>query len=85
MADPPKDATELAPHLSMRPDDEHLLPDEQVIRATLGALAGIGFHMFQEMLTNVGIVAGSPPALTALFPALLAAAGVAALFRWRST
>ena len=30
-------------------------------RATLGALVGLGFQMFQEMFTNLGLVAGLPP------------------------
>jgi lipopolysaccharide export system permease protein len=49
-------------------------------RATLGALVGIGFQMFQGMFTNVGLVAGFPPLLTALAPALVAIAAFSALF-----
>jgi lipopolysaccharide export system permease protein len=50
-------------------------------RATLGALVGIGFQMFQEMFTNFGLVIGMPPLAIALVPALAALAIVAALFR----
>jgi lipopolysaccharide export system permease protein len=50
-------------------------------RATLGALVGLGFQMFQEMFTNLGLVAGFPPLAIALVPALVALAIVAALFR----
>jgi lipopolysaccharide export system permease protein len=52
-------------------------------RATLGALVGLGFQMFQEMFTNLGLVAGFPPLLTALVPALAALVSVTALFRWQ--
>lgn len=41
-------------------------------RATLGALVGLGFQMFQEMFTNLGLVAGLPPWVIALGPALVA-------------
>lgn len=50
-------------------------------RAMLGALIGLGFQMFQEMFTNLGLVAGLPPLVTALAPAVAALALVAALFR----
>jgi lipopolysaccharide export system permease protein len=51
-------------------------------RATLGALVGLGFQMFGEMFTNLALVAGWPPLLTALAPLALAAAAVCAIFRW---
>jgi len=54
-------------------------------RATLGALVGIGFQMFEEMFTNIGLVAGFPPLVTALVPVLIAMAAVSALFRWQSS
>ena len=41
-------------------------------RATLGALVGLGFQMLQEMFTNLGLVAGLPPLVIALVPALVA-------------
>lgn len=52
-------------------------------RATLGALVGIGFQMFEEMFTNLGLVAGFHPLLTALVPVLIAMAAVTALLRWQ--
>ena len=52
-------------------------------RVLLGALAGIGFRMLQELFTNLGLVAGLPALLTAFGPALLALAAVGALFRWQ--
>ena len=52
-------------------------------RATLGALVGIGFQMFQEMFTNLGLVLGFPPVLSALGPALVGLVSVSALFRWQ--
>ena len=52
-------------------------------RATLGALVGIGFQMFQEMFTNLGLVSGFPPLLIALGPALVGLVSVSALFRWQ--
>ena len=52
-------------------------------RATLGALVGLGFQMFLEMFTNLGLVTGFPPLVTALVPALVAAAAVLTLARWQ--
>jgi lipopolysaccharide export system permease protein len=52
-------------------------------RATLGALVGIGFQMFQEMFTNLGLVSGFPPVLIALGPAVVGLVSVSALFRWQ--
>lgn len=50
-------------------------------RATLGALVGLGFQMSQAMFTNLGLVAGFPPLLTALVPVLLALAAIGMLLR----
>jgi lipopolysaccharide export system permease protein len=50
-------------------------------RATLGALVGLGFQMFQEMFTNFGLVAGFPPIAIALAPAGVALAAVTVLLR----
>lgn len=50
-------------------------------RATLGALTGLGFQMFKDMFTNLGLVAAFPPLVTALVPALVALVAVSALFR----
>jgi lipopolysaccharide export system permease protein len=52
-------------------------------RVTLGALVGLGFQMLQSTFTNLGIVAGFPPLVTALVPALMAMLAVTALFRWQ--
>ena len=52
-------------------------------RATFGALVGIGFQMFQEMFTNLGLVSGFPPVLIVLGPALVGLVSVSALFRWQ--
>lgn len=52
-------------------------------RATLGALVGLGFQMFQEMFANLGLVAGLPPWVIALGPALVALALVSAYWRWQ--
>jgi lipopolysaccharide export system permease protein len=52
-------------------------------RATIGALIGLGFQMFQEMFTNLGLVAGFPPVVTASVPALAAITAVVALTRWQ--
>ena len=52
-------------------------------RVTSGALVGLGFQMLQGTLTNLGIVAGFPPLVTATVPA--AGVAVAVLFarqRW---
>jgi len=54
-------------------------------RVTIGALVGLGFQLLQGTFTNLGIVAGFPPLVTATVPALAAAVAVAALFvgqRW---
>jgi lipopolysaccharide export system permease protein len=51
---------------------------EYVVR---GAVIGIGFQMLQQTFTNFGLVAGLPPLMTALAPAGLAAAAMAALYR----
>jgi lipopolysaccharide export system permease protein len=53
-------------------------------RVTIGALVGLGFQMLQGMFTNLGIVAGFPPLVTALVPAVAALVAVTALFRWQS-
>jgi lipopolysaccharide export system permease protein len=50
-------------------------------RAIVGALVGLGFQMSQEMFTNFGLVAGLPPLVIALGPAVAALVVVAALFR----
>ncbi len=50
-------------------------------RAMLGALVGLGFQMFQEMFTNLGLVIGLSPVLTALVPALIAVVAVGAVLR----
>jgi lipopolysaccharide export LptBFGC system permease protein LptF len=39
--------------------------------------------MFQELFTNLGLVAAFPPLVTALVPALVALGAAAALFRWQ--
>ena len=52
-------------------------------RATLGALVGLGFQMLKDMFTNMGLVAGFPPLVTVLVPALVALMAVTALFRWQ--
>jgi lipopolysaccharide export system permease protein len=52
-------------------------------RATIGALVGLGFQLLKEMFTNLGLVAGFPPLVTALVPALVALTAVSALFRWQ--
>ena len=53
-------------------------------RAMLGALVGLGFQMSQEMFTNLGLVAGWPPLVIALLPAIVASSLVVLLFRRQS-
>jgi lipopolysaccharide export system permease protein len=52
-------------------------------RVALAALVGLGFQMFQGMFTNLGIVGGFPPVVTAAVPALIAIGATIALFRWQ--
>ena len=52
-------------------------------RIVVGALVGLGFQLFQQTFTNVGLVSGFPPMVTALTPAVLGLAAVAALLRRR--
>jgi lipopolysaccharide export system permease protein len=54
-------------------------------RIVVGALVGLGFQLFQQTFTNVGLVSGLPPALTALTPAALALVAVTLLLRRRMT
>jgi lipopolysaccharide export system permease protein len=51
---------------------------EYIVR---GAVIGIGFQMLQQTFTSLGLVAGLPALLTALAPAGVAAAVMAALYR----
>ena len=53
-------------------------------RATLAALVGIGFQMFQEMFTNLGLVMALPPVVIALVPAGAASALALGLYRRRT-
>jgi len=53
-------------------------------RATLAALIGIGFQMFQEMFTNLGLVAAFPPVVIAVVPGVVASALAMLLYRRRT-
>ena len=52
-------------------------------RAMLGALVGLGFQMFQEMFTNLGLVTGLPPLVIALTPAVVALGFVSVVVLWQ--
>ena len=54
-----------------------------VLRAVPMVLVGLGFQMFQEMFTNLGLVSGFPPVLIALGPVVVGLVSVRALFRWQ--
>jgi len=51
-------------------------------RIAIGALVGLGFQFFQQMVTNVGVVSGLPALVTALTPVTVAAALAGILYRW---
>lgn len=50
-------------------------------RLAIGTLAGLGFHLSQQMFTNFGLSAGLPAVVTALAPALFVLASSAAFVR----
>jgi len=50
-------------------------------RLVLGTMAGLGFHLFQQMFTNFGLTAGLPAAVTALAPAVFVLGTSTALLR----
>ena len=52
-------------------------------RIVVGALVGLGFQLFQQTFTSVGLVSGFPPAVTALTPATSALAAMMLLLRRR--
>lgn len=51
-------------------------------RVVAGALVGLGFQMFQQIFTSLGLVSAFPAAVTALTPAALALA-IMLLLLWR--
>jgi len=51
-------------------------------RVVAGALVGLGFQMFQQIFTSLGLVSAFPAAVTALTPVAVALA-VMALLLWR--
>ena len=54
-----------------------------VLLAVPMALVGLGFQMFQEMFTNLGLVAGLPPLVIALAPAVVALGFVSVLLHYQ--
>ncbi len=52
------------------------------VRAILAALVGLGFQTFQEMFTNLGLVASLPPLAIAFAPAVVAT-GLAGVLVYR--
>jgi len=50
-------------------------------RIAIGALVGLGFQFLQQMFTNVGLVSGLPPLVTALTPVTAAAVLAGILYR----
>lgn len=53
---------------------------EYIVR---GAVLGIGFQMMQQTFSNLGLVSGLPPLVTALAPAAVALTAIVILFRMR--
>ncbi len=53
-------------------------------RAVLAALVGIGFQLFQEMFTNLGLVMALPPVVIAVVPGVAAATLATGLYRRRT-
>jgi len=54
-----------------------------VLRAVPRVLVGLGFQMFQEMFTNLGLVAGLPPLVIALATAVVALGFVSVLLHYQ--